>query len=91
MIGRTIYEKNRIISALCALLILCPSIMTQAADEKEIQVWYDEYTDITELYRYEEYSSEYKTWCSGYLQLKTVREANGRYLVTYTGVLQGTI
>ncbi len=58
---------------------------------KEVQVWFDEYSDVTEYYYYKEYSSEYKTWCSGYLQLKTVRAANGKYLATYNGVLQGTI
>lgn len=58
---------------------------------KTLIVWYDEYNDMTELYYYEEFSSEYRTWCSGTLHLNHVDEYSGRYRVTYTGVLTGTI
>lgn len=59
--------------------------------KKEIQVWYDNFNDITEYYSYKEYSTEYKTWCSGPLKLKQVNQINGRYQVTYVGDLTGII
>lgn len=59
--------------------------------KKEIQVWYDNFNDITEYYSYKEYSTEYKAWCSGSLKLKKVNQINGRYQVTYVGDLTGII